>query len=68
MPDSSERRALAERHVAMGRQMVEEQREKLARIRERGGDTSDAETMLALFEKTLALFEEDLALIRSEKK
>ncbi|HVW92702.1 MAG TPA: hypothetical protein VHB74_08840 [Devosia sp.] len=48
--------------------MVEEQREKLARIRERGGDTSDAETMLALFEKTLALFEEDLALIRSEKK
>jgi hypothetical protein len=53
----SERLALARRHVARGRQIVERQQEI---VRNSCLNTDEAVQLLALFEKTQAIFEEDL--------
>ena len=49
----------AARRVREVEQSVERQRRTIAGLRERGRDTSDAETMLGLFERSLAIFRAD---------
>jgi hypothetical protein len=49
---------LAVRHVAEGRQLVARQQERVARLREVGAPTLDAEQTLRVFESSLAIFED----------
>jgi hypothetical protein len=57
---TSERRALAIDHVERGRATVARQRRLITEIRDRRGDSSHAEELLATFERSLAIFEDDL--------
>lgn len=51
----------AARHVAEGRQIVAEQRKRVAYRKARGLGTTEAENLLEQFERALVLFEADLA-------
>ncbi|RUW81557.1 hypothetical protein [Mesorhizobium sp. M2A.F.Ca.ET.067.02.1.1] len=61
MSDFQSRIALAEKHVAKGRELVERQRQQIRRIGAQGRQSAEAEHLLTLFEQTLAIFEDDLA-------
>jgi len=52
--------AMASRHVAEGRRVVERQRALISSQRKAGLDTSASEKLLNLFESTQAIFEDDL--------
>lgn len=54
---------LAHNHVTKGRAVVARQRQLITAIRARGGDSENAEDLLAAFERSLAIFESDLAAI-----
>ena len=59
--------AQATRHVAEGRRIVAQQRERVARLKASGRDTTRSEELLDQFERTLAIFEDDLKAIQGEK-
>jgi hypothetical protein len=61
MADHEPVKALAQRHVDRGREIVARQRRIMAEIRARGGDSELAEQLLSQFERSLVLFEDDLA-------
>jgi hypothetical protein len=67
MPSISKRHALAAGHVVQGHEIVRKQRDLVQRIRERQGDSSSAEDLLALFELTQAIFEDDLREIQKKE-
>jgi len=50
----------ARRHVFVGRQIVERQRELIGRMEGKRLDTVNAMALLACFERTQAIFEDDL--------
>jgi hypothetical protein len=52
--------AMASRHVADGRRVLERQRALITSQRKAGLDTSASEELLDLFERTQAIFEDDL--------
>jgi hypothetical protein len=59
----ADRTACAQEHVTKGRGIVARQRQLIAELRARGGDSENAEDLLAAFERSLAIFEDDLAAI-----
>jgi hypothetical protein len=58
----------ADRRVAEAQHHVEEQRERVKRLRANGADTADAEQMLAAFEVNLNIFEENRQLVAEERR
>jgi len=48
---------LARRHVLEARRIIAEQRQRVQKLREEGGDTTEAEQSLDFFEQSLANFE-----------
>jgi len=56
----SNRHALAIDHVARGRVVIARQQKLIREIRDRQGDCSSAEDLLATFERSMAIFEDDL--------
>ena len=62
-----DRHALAKRHVETGRRIIERQRQIVAETKARKVDSTQAEELLAQFERTQAIFEDDLALIIGKK-
>jgi len=66
MPTLEERRASAQRHVEYGRQMIERHKSLIEKLRAERRDTTAAQQLLAVFERTQKVFEYDLAeLMRS---
>lgn len=61
MPTLEERRASAERHVEHGRHMIEHQKKLIESLRSEGRDTTAAQQLLTVFERTQKIFEYDLA-------
>jgi len=57
----AEKRALAERHVELGRRIVERQEKLIVTKRAAHLDTSSAEQLLTVFLITQKIFEDDLA-------
>ena len=55
---------MAVRHVAEARQIVVQQRERIARLKADGHSTVDHEKTLEVFETTLRIFEHDERRIR----
>jgi hypothetical protein len=55
---------MAVRHVAEARRIVEQQRGRIARLKESGKPTFKHEQMLRAFESTLQIFEDDERRIR----
>ena len=60
MPGLVERIAMAQRHVAIGRDVIVRQRNVVAKKRDPGVDASFAQQLLARFEQSQAMFEDDL--------
>ena len=52
---------LARRHVRRARQMVDDQRRRIAWLKRVGDKSTISENLLVSFEETLAIFEGDLA-------
>jgi hypothetical protein len=57
-------RALAERHVTRGREIVSEQRKIIKRLRAINANTTQATELLEAFERSQMIFEDDLAEIK----
>jgi hypothetical protein len=65
MPNGSETNLeMAVRHVAEARRIVEQQRGRIAKLKEGGSPTSKHEQMLRAFESTLRIFEDEERRIR----
>jgi hypothetical protein len=60
---TTSRTVVAKHHVIKARGIVARQRQLIAEIRARGGDSEKAEDLLSTFERSLAIFEDDLAKI-----
>lgn len=54
------RREMAERHVTTGRRIIAAHRQLIERLRAAGGDCSEAQGTLALYERMQVIFEYDL--------
>jgi hypothetical protein len=57
---------VARRHVLTGRQIVANQRLRIEYLKAKGLSTSDAETTLALFERSQEIFEDHLRELEAE--
>lgn len=57
---------MATRHVGLGREIVQRQRRLVADLRARGIGTTNAESLLAMFERLLAMMEGELASIQQD--
>ena len=68
MPPEDDDLREADRRVAEAQRHVEEQRERVKRLRADGADTADAEQMLAAFEVNLNIFEENRQLVAEERR
>jgi hypothetical protein len=68
MPAEDEDLREADRSVAEAQRHVDEQRERVARLRANGADTTDAEQMLAAFEVNLNIFKENRQLVAEERR
>jgi hypothetical protein len=70
VPDLSdpllERLALAQRHVSIGRNIVNQQRTLVEQMQMKRCDTSRSESLLEQFERSLEIFEHDLLAIQQE--
>lgn len=64
MPEGETDLEMAVRHVAEARRIVEQQRHRIARLKEGGKPTFKHEQMLRAFENTLQIFEDDERRIR----
>jgi len=65
----AENRVLAERHVELGRRIVERQEKLVATKKGAHLDTSSAEQLLTVFLATQKIFEDDLArLLKTESR
>jgi len=62
------RKQLALRHVLTGRKIIASQRERIERRRAKGLDATEAERLLAQYERTQEIFESDLKRIQNEEK
>ena len=68
MPPEDDDLREADRRVAEAQRHVEDQRERVTRLRADGADTADAEQMLAAFEVNLNIFEENRQLVAEERR
>jgi hypothetical protein len=70
VPDPSdpllERLALAQRHVSVGRNIVNQQRALVEQMHVKRCDTSRSESLLEQFERSLEIFEHDLLAVQRE--
>jgi hypothetical protein len=64
----TERHALAQHRVAEGQSLIERQRALIRSQTLLGNDTTEAEELLAKFERSQAVFEHDLARIVAERE
>jgi hypothetical protein len=62
------RAALAEQNVDKGRRIVARQRQRIARLKARGGDCAQAEDLLSLFERSLAILEYNLEAVSTRAR
>jgi hypothetical protein len=68
MPSWTERQRIAQRHVSDGQRVIQRQRALIHSQRKAGRDTTDAEEMLASFERTQVVLEDHLARIVAERE
>jgi len=61
MPTLEERRASAQRHVEIGRQLIERHKAYIETLKSQGRDTTAARQLLETYERTQKVFEYDLA-------
>ena len=61
MPSIAERRERAQRHVEWGRLVIAWQKQLIEKLTAEGRDTTAADQLLAVFERTQKVFEHDLA-------
>ena len=64
----TERHAIAQHQVAEGQRVIESQRAVIRKQNMMGHDTTDAEKLLARFERSQRTFEQELARIRAERE
>ena len=67
MPTEDDNLRQAELHVAEAEYLVTEERERIARLRAGGSNTTEAEQTLAAFETNLKIFEENRQLLIEEQ-
>ena len=58
--------AMAERHVALGHEHIDSQRRIIAKLKERGIDSTEAESLLATFLATQKRHEDDRRRLANE--
>jgi len=68
MPAEDDDLREADHRVAEAQRHLDEQRERVTRLRADGADTADAEQMLAAFEVNLNIFEENRQLVAEERR
>ena len=64
----AERHAEAQRHVLVGRRLIDRQRRLIGRLKVLGRDTRRSEEILVSFEQTQLIFEGDLIRIGVQRR